>query len=336
MIAHFRTLLVTLALAAAGAAASPYEDAVIELDHAEMLEVLSEDDIARLLNGYGPRLNDQDRRAAATLIAMGVIAPTDLRRPAETEKQLQIYLSTIRQRHPDLLGRIGDAGLQLRLSEGWIHTALTDEEFFLEALGEQLAEGVITGYDLRRKGVYDPLPRENTFIYSHSSVTHLGQLATLMSSEALDAWMYVTPKVSAFLFRDDWGTPNDNVIALSDGTRVMQGREVAVALQFDDPDDRYRFHDLVTKSAKKDEKDEKGLIANSWWQPFYYTAAPLEGFKPIALIVLSRGEFEATLTVLEERAGEVVSAFDSGAFELRRDRVWVNPPFFRFLNGGYR
>ena len=59
-----------LVLATVGFAASPYENAVLELDHAEMLEVLSEDDVARLLGGYGSRLNDRDRRAAATLVAM--------------------------------------------------------------------------------------------------------------------------------------------------------------------------------------------------------------------------------------------------------------------------
>lgn len=325
-----------LLLATTVVAASPYENAVLELDHAEMLEVLSEDDVARLLGGFGSRLNDRDRRAAATLVAMGVIDPIDLRRPAATEQQLKRYLDTMRQQHPDLLGRIGDAGLQLRLREGWTHAALLSEQYFLQALGEQLAGGVITGYDLRRKGVYDSLPAENTFIYSHSSETHLRQLATLMSSQGLDAWFYVTPKVSAFVFRDDWGTPDENVVALGEGTRIMRGKELAVALQFEDPDDRLRFHQLVMQSAKKDEKDEQGLIADAWWQPFYYTATPLDGFKPIALILLSRGEVEATLTVPEEHAGDVVAAFDGGDFEMRQDRVWVNPPFFRFLNGGYR
>ena len=42
-----------LVLATVGFAASPYENAVLELDHAEMLEVLSEDDVARLLGGFG-------------------------------------------------------------------------------------------------------------------------------------------------------------------------------------------------------------------------------------------------------------------------------------------
>ena len=31
------------------------------------------------------------------------------------------------------------------------------------------------------------------------------------------------------------------------------------------------------------------------------------------------------MTVPEEHAGDVVAAFDGGDFEMRQDRVWVNP-----------
>ena len=157
-----------------------------------------------------------------------------------------------------------------------------------------------------------------------------------MNSEGINGWLYVTPKVSAFLYRDDWGPASDNVKTLPSGVRVVQGREIAALFLFDSADDRYRFDDLITQYAKKDEEDEKGLIENAWWQPFYYTDSAIKGFKPISLVVVTAGDYEATLTVLEEKTNEVVKAMTGKSWQIRIDRVWVNPPFFRFLNGDYK
>jgi hypothetical protein len=162
------------------------------------------------------------------------------------------------------------------------------------------------------------------------------QLVALLDSEGLEGWVYITPKVSAFLYRDDWGPASDAVVTLPGGVRVVQGREVAVLFQFDSGDDRERFHEVVTRFAKKDEKDELGLIENAWWQPFYYTDQAFEGFEPISLVVISSDNHEATLTVLEDRTAKVVQVLKDDRWDLRVDRVWVNPPFFRFLNGGYK
>ncbi len=111
---------------------------------------------------------------------------------------------------------------------------------------------------------------------------------------------------------------------------------MAVLFQFDSAGDRLRFHEIILRYAKKDSKDEPGLIANAWWQPFYYTDAPMEGFKPISLVVVGYGDYEATLTVVESRTSAVVDAFDSDNLDVRVDRVWVNPAFYRFLDGDYR
>jgi hypothetical protein len=203
-------------------------------------------------------------------------------------------------------------------------------------LGEALVDGVLTGYDLRSKGVYDNFPVAHTFIYSQSSLLHMRQLVALLDSEGIEGWVYITPKVSAFLYRDDWGPASGAVVTLPGGVRVIQGREIAVLFQFDSSDDRERFHEVVTRFAKKDEKDEPGLIENAWWQPFYYTDQALEGFEPISLVVISSDNHEATLTVLEDKTEKVVQALKDDRWDMRVDRVWVNPPFFRFLNGGYK
>lgn len=238
--------------------------------------------------------------------------------------------------HPAYIGALDDAQLAQGMSAAFRHDALLEAGDFIDMLGERLSEGVITGYDLRLKGVYDNLPAGRTFIYSQSSQQHMVELARLLDEHGLQGSLYITPKISAFLFRDGWGEPSDRVVTLPGGVQVVNGREIAAMFEFSDRRDRLRFHDLITRFAKKDYEDEPGLIANSWWQPFYYTDEPLEGFEPISLVVVTGEKYEATLTVLEERTSLVTDAFEDSGYPMRVDRVWVNPPFFRFLNGDYK
>ena len=83
-------------------------------------------------------------------------------------------------------------------------------------------------------------------------------------------------------------------------------------------------------------KSEKGIIADAWWQPFYYTDAPLDGFDPISLVVIGSGELEATLTVTLDRSLAVREIFSHLGFETRIHQVWVNPAFYRFLEGDFK
>jgi len=235
-----------------------------------------------------------------------------------------------------LLGRIGEAELITRLSQEPDYTGLLAASDVLEVLGSALADGVITGYDLRAAGVYDNFPPGETFIYSHSSLQHLRELVALLQREGIAATVYLTPKVSAFLYREDWGNAGPHVVSLGDGTRVVQGREMAVLFHFDSASDRVRFQAVINQYAKRDSKEETGLITDSWWQPFYYTDQPLPQFEPISLVVLTTKEHEATLTVVDDKAQSVIAALQTAPWLLRRDRVWVNPAFFRFLNGDYK
>ena len=235
-----------------------------------------------------------------------------------------------------LLGQIGEAELITRLTQAPDYTELLAASDVLEVLGKALADGVITGYDLRAVGVYDNFPAGETFIYSHSSLQHLRELVALLQREEIDANVYLTPKVSAFLYREDWGNTGPHVVSLADGTRVVQGQEVAVLFHFTSAADRVRFQAVINQYAKRDSKEETGLITDSWWQPFYYTNQTMPGFEPISLVVLTTPEHEATLTVVDDKAQSVMDALQDAPWPVRRDRVWVNPAFFRFLHGDYK
>jgi len=331
-----RSISVVLLIFSANLFAGDYRSAIDELHFVKLADSYTDEKVIVTLGGYGANLPVQEKAAAAVLITLGALNVEDLADEKFAMSKVKSYVAVVSENHPSLMGRIGDVSLYHHIASAFDHSVLLNDSVFQEMLDEALVEGVLTGYDLRSKGVYDNFPAAHTFIYSHSSLLHMRQLIALLDSEGIEGWVYVTPKASAFLYRDDWGPASDAVITFPGGVRIVQGQEVAVLFQFDSGDDRERFHEVVTSFAKKDEKDELGLIEDSWWQPFYYTDQELEGFEPISLVVISSGNHEATLTVLENKTAKVVEELKDDRWDLRVDRVWVNPPFFRFLNGGYK
>lgn len=331
-----RVIVVTLFLFSSNLFAGGYQSAIDELEFLKLSDTYSDEKVAAILEGHGASLSAKEKSAAAVLVTLGALDAEDLEDQSFAAKKVRSYVAVVSRNHPALMGRIGDVSLYHHMAGAFDHSTLLKHNVFMEVLGEALVDGVLTGYDLRSKGVYDNFPVAHTFIYSQSSLLHMRQLVALLDSEGIEGWVYITPKVSAFLYRDDWGPASDAVVTLPGGIRVIQGREIAVLFQFDSSEDRERFHDVVTRFAKKDKKDEPGLIENAWWQPFYYTDQAFEGFEPISLVVISSDNHEATLTVLEGKTEKVVQALKDDRWDMRVDRVWVNPPFFRFLNGGYK
>jgi len=308
-------------------------DVIDGIDFDAAAAAISERRVAKLLGKHGKRLAKSERRAAALLVAMNVVSAEELAAP-NLEKILNNWRKALI--HKDFQGSLGELALIDRLALPLDYTDLLAEEQLLGVLADGLTKGLLTGYDLRRKDVYGGFTPGHTLIYSHSSPLHLQQLATLLSAYGIEARMYVTPKVSAFLFREGWGEPGQNVRTLPGGTRVLNGRELAVLFEFSSAKTRAEFHSLILRYAKKDQQDEAGLIANSWWQPFYYSDRPLDGFPSISLVIVSSDSHEATLTVLHEREDSVVAAVSERGFPVRVEKVWVNPAFFRFLKGDFR
>jgi hypothetical protein len=328
-----RTLPVVLLLHSLACHATSAQHVAEALGLEQVGSAMVDGKVATLLGPHGDALSQQDRQAAAVLIALGLIeaGQLDQERLGETLQRLQHGVT-----HPDYKGKIGESALLKMLQVPGQYDDLLAEQDLLRVLGEALSAGLLTGYDLRRKDAYSGFKPGHTFIYSHNSRRHLSQLATMMAAYDISARVYVVPKVSAFLYREGWGTANENTHTLPGGARVMNGREMAVMFEFDTPAARTDFHELIRRYAKKDAKDETGLIADAWWQPFYYTDQTLADFPRISLIIVSSEHHEATLTVLDEKADDIVQALSDKGFAVRVEEVWVNPAFHRFLQGGYR
>ncbi len=292
--------------------------------------------VNRLLEGEGRSLDLQERQSAALLVSIGVIKPDDLVSSANLESKIETFRHGVKGKSKYLIGPFNDSVTLARLDKIDGHDELLKEKKFIVALHKQLNDGVLTGYDLRPVNIATGFDPARTFTYSHASLQHIKQLTALLASEGVEGMLYVLPKISAFLFREGWGEPPSNVSSLENGQLVVNGREWVVFFEFAHAEDKLTFHQLVTKYAKKDDENEKGLIADSWWQPFYYSGTRLADFEHINLIVLKSATTEATLTVLPEKLDFVMSALDRNQWDLDVEDVWVNKPFFRFLNGGFK
>ena len=299
-------------------------------------ETFSDSKVSRLLEGEGKQLPVSERRSAAVLISIGILSSEDLSdadRISEKSKRFE-YSKLGKNKH--FVGPFNAPVTQARLNDLGGHDRLLEETTFINSLHSILSGGTITGYDLRAAHISSAFDPDNTLIYSHSSILHIKQLTALLSSEGIEGLLYVMPKISAFLFRDAWGEPPKNVSKLADGRLVVNGREWVVFFEFQQAEDKHKFHQLVTKYAKKDEANEPGLITDSWWQPFYYSGLKMQEFEHINLILLRSESTEATLTVLPENLELVESALSRQSREIEITDIWVNRPFYRFLGGGYK
>ena len=309
---------------------------VDELSMTELADTFGESKVESLLGDSGKSFTKHERRAAAALVSAGVLSVDDLDSASLIQKGFDRFKQGKKGKGDHLIGPFGAGVTHARLNSIGGHAGLLQETTFIKSLQKLLSEGVITGYDLRKVNINGGFDPDKTLTYSHSSILHLKQLSALLRSERIEGLLYAAPKVSAFLFRDEWGEPGANVVTLEDGTRVVNGREWVVFFEFENSDAKHEFHRVVTRYAKKDSEDEKGLIAGAWWQPFYYSDTKVADFEHINLVLLRSETTEATLTVLPTKTASVKSALGQLGWEMTVEDVWVNKPFYRFLQGGYK
>jgi hypothetical protein len=328
-------LLISLFLGSSAAAAK-LSSIVEELNLQALESTFDAPKVDALLANSGNHLTSHDRRSAAVLVSAGILRASDLNDESSITTAFERYKLASVGKSDHLMGPLGDSVTLSRLNKIGDHDELLREGGFINSLQQLLSEGVITGYDLRKVNISAGFDPQRTLTYSHSSVVHLKQLNALLKSENINGLLYAAPKVSAFLFRDEWGVPGDNVETLVDGTRVVHGREWVVFFEFATAAEKLDFHRIVTRYAKKDDENEQGLIADAWWQPFYYSETMIEAFEHINLILLRSDTTEATLTVLPEKVASVTEALADQPFNTTIEDVWVNKPFYRFLQGDYK
>ena len=249
------------------------------------------------------------------------------------------------------LGRISDHDLMEEMYM-MLDSMSIFENWELEDVGTKLVlDEIVTGYGLKYAGYDAHFLDSYTIKYSHSDFQHAVQLAGLMRSEGMDGYIQLEPKVSVFEYLKEWGTPPEPsptyaVQETENGRYLCYSIEYDMMIEFDSAEEKEKFHGIIENYAKKydDRVDENGnvttkLLAESWWQPLYSSATPMQNEEyqeMIDNVVYDRTmNYSIHTFTLPEGADAVTNKVAEIAPELEMSpsKVYVNPAFVRYVAG---
>jgi hypothetical protein len=243
-------------------------------------------------------------------------------------------------RYKHYLGSVSDADIYVKLQDAYRTSDLIKAPELQEVVDTALKQDLLTGYNLKDSR-YDPNFVDTlSLTYGHDNLKHAIQLIGLLRSEGLDAKVQFEPKTSAFIYLKEWGEPSQSdsyqVVQIENGNYIAYAKEYDISFEFETAADKAKFQDVVLAYAKKNSEDASGLIASSWWQPLYYSFTELEGYDLITNNKIEGdGPYYAQSFSLNDKSEGIVDGFEAlnGDVEVETFKFWVDPPFYRYLNG---
>lgn len=206
---------------------------------------------------------------------------------------------------------------------------------------DALKQDVITGYNLKDDRFDANFVSDLTITYGHSNVQHAIQLLGLLRSEGIDAKVQFEPKTSAYVHRQEWGEPyvdeNSRAVLTESGNYIHSSKEYDLVLEFFNKEDKESFESIIVQYAKKNEDDQPGLLAGSWWQPLFFTLVEPaeEGYKLIANNKIEDGYYYAQTFSLVEDTESIAAGFAviDPEVEVESYTFWANGAFYNYLKG---
>lgn len=310
--------------------AEGYQEAVSTLGYRELSATFSREKALALSTlPNEEQLSLPELQAAATLELLGA--------PVKDAHTLSEFVKRYNQPDVAYLGQLNEPSLYQRIESQWKTTPAFAASAFALELRQLIGQGIATGYNL----VTSPWPffaEDRHLIYGHSSIDHAQQLLALLASEGLQARVGLSRKTSAFLYRDDWGTLSQSLIDLGNNRRLVEASEYDLHFEFSAASDKEKFVAAINRYAKKDSAEQRGLILGAWWQPFYRSKNPAEGFASATQIAVTNGNETAFLLALPAQAPALVKAIQqlNSSWIVNPEPIWVNLAFHRYLQGGYK
>ncbi|MFM2483681.1 hypothetical protein [Celerinatantimonas yamalensis] len=274
----------------------------------------------------------------ALLIDMNVINVNDLNHPAVLNKKLSNFVTDQLNTTENYLGNVDDENIIERLNYAWQNAHVIQHKQTLNLLNSFIDKGYTTGYNVINKSDLSHFSPKLMLRYGHDNIQHATQLIYLMRTEGFDPKVQLTPKSSAYLYLAKWGKSSDPLTTLPSGKMVATSKEYNLDFEFKTPQRKAEFMDLINRYAKKDSKDEKGLIFQAWWQPFYRSYTPMKRYKVLMENRIEMGQYEAQLMVLPEKAkaqAEHIKDVEKN-IHINTIKTWVNPSFYRYMHGDYK
>ncbi|MBJ6363914.1 hypothetical protein ACFOQM_22050 [Paenibacillus sp. GCM10012307] len=264
-----------------------------------------------------------------------------LSKPASSQL-VQVLLgkiATFQGNYKHYLGLVSDADIYTKIQDAYHTSNIIQIPNLQNIVDTALKQNVVTGYNLKDSRYDSNFVEALSITYGHSDLKHIIQLIGLLRSEYLDAKVQLEPKTSAFIHLKEWGEPYESetakVVQIENGNYITYAKEFDLKFEFHTVADKEKFQGIILKYAKKNEKDQKGLIAGSWWQPLYYSLTKLDDYKLIANNKIVDGHYYAQSFSLPEKAAEVKEGFAKvdPSIKVESYTFWVDVPFFNYLNG---
>lgn len=329
-------ILLSLILLNLTAFATEPSSAIEKLKLQEFAKTYPKEKIEKSLKGYRNIKTESSEVLShkAVLVDLNITSVEMLNK--KNYSTITEYVSDFLDNNENSLGNISDKNIFEKVLVKWNDTVPAKDNLLLEKLNVALANGLMTGYNLKNINSYANFDKALSVSYGHNDITHAIQLIALLKSEGVDAKVQLEPKTSAFLHNPNWGTPNYDHIILEDGKIVVTPTEYDLKFQFANNNDKIKFTKLVDLYAKKDSKDQEGLIYKSWWQPFIQTDK-IEGYQMLISHLVKNGDFEANVLTLPKNSKAFVDFMKKGSdLKVTTQEVWVNPAFYRFMEGDYK
>ncbi|MFB5267571.1 hypothetical protein ACE41H_12375 [Paenibacillus enshidis] len=237
------------------------------------------------------------------------------------------------------IGSVLDDDIFAKLNDAYDTQELVLAAELQKIFDEGLKQGLFTGYNIKDKRYEAHFDPALSLTYGHSDLKHAIQLIGLLRSEGIQAKVQLEPKTSAFVYLQEWGTPEESddykVVQIENGNYIAYAKEYDLALEFESAADKEQFDSLVNQYAKKDSEDEAGLIAASWWQPLYYSLPATSNYTEISNNRIDSGEYYAQSFSLKKDTASIAEGLKKLApdAEVHTYNFWVDAPFYRYLNG---
>jgi hypothetical protein len=148
-----RALVVALLIFSSHLFAGDYRSAIDELNFTKLSDTYSDEQVSSILEGHEVNLSTEEKSATEVLITPGALNAEALANEKLAPMKIKPYVAVGSGNHHSLTGLIGDASLDQHIAGAFDHPILHKDSVFLEVLGEALVDGVLTGYDLSRRGI---------------------------------------------------------------------------------------------------------------------------------------------------------------------------------------
>ena len=314
-----------------------YRAAVKDLKMEELAGTYSQEKVKKSLKGYKKSREDhQELAAKAVLVDLGAVTVKELNSGRNLDKQLGEFVTDYINTEENYIGNISDKNIVERLNNRWKRGEVITDSSLAPVLNKALLKKLTTGYNIKDKKDYSNFDESLAVSYGHSDMVHASQIIGLLKSEGIDAKVNLELKTSAFIYLPEWGESSYITTKMPDGTIIAHPLEYDLKLQFENQKDKEKFFTLIDKYAKKDEENQKGLLYESWWQPFIQTEK-VEGYEMLIDNIASDSRYDAHILTLPEKSKALVEELAKNKnIRVKTKEVWVNPAFYRFMLGEYK